>query len=103
MTAHKLCETWLPDGYIQIFISYVFDPSGFRTMALLHCAAKLYPFLSLDCARVEGSNFAIWQPLARDCSGERESERKAEILRDNNKVSDTNVPVTGSSCVASTC
>ena len=38
-------------------------------MALLHYAAKFDPFLSLDCARVEGvgaqsnqSNFAIWQP-----------------------------------------
>ena len=41
-------------------------------MAPLRFAAKLDPFLSLDCARVEGvgaqskerkgSNFAIWQP-----------------------------------------
>ena len=34
-------------------------------MAPLHYAAKFDPFLSLDCARVEGvgaqSNFAIWQ------------------------------------------
>ena len=62
---------WLPDGYSQIFRSYVFCPSGFWTMAPLRCAAKFDPFLSLDCARVEGmgaqskerrgSNFAIWQ------------------------------------------
>ena len=47
-------ETWLPDGYSQIFRSYVFGPSGFWTMAPLRYAAKFDPFLSLDCARVEG-------------------------------------------------
>ena len=46
--------TWLPEGYSQIFRSYVFGPSGFWTMAPLRCAAKFDPFLSLDCARVEG-------------------------------------------------
>ena len=46
--------TWLPDGYSQIFRSYVFGPSGFWTMAPLHYATKFDPFLSLDCARVEG-------------------------------------------------
>ena len=50
----------------------MFGPSGFWTMAPLRCAAKLYPFLSLDCAPTpstlaqskerKGSNFAIWQP-----------------------------------------
>ena len=46
---------WLPDGYSQIFRSYVFGPFGFFwTMAPLLCAAKFDPFLSLDCARVEG-------------------------------------------------
>ena len=29
-------------------------PAGFWTMAPLHYAAKFDPFLSLDCARVEG-------------------------------------------------
>ena len=38
----------------QIFRSYVFGPSGFWTLAPLCYAAKLDPFLSLDCARVEG-------------------------------------------------
>ena len=62
----------LPDGYSHIFRWYVFGPSGFWTMAPLRYAAKFDPFLSLDCARVEGvgaqskerkgSNFAIWQP-----------------------------------------
>ena len=33
---------------------YVFGPSGFLTMAPLHYATKFDPFLSLDCARVEG-------------------------------------------------
>ena len=33
-------DTWLPDGYSQIFRSYVFGPSGLWTMAPLHCAAK---------------------------------------------------------------
>ena len=46
--------TWLPDGYSQIFRSHVFGPSGFWTMAPLRYAAKFDPFLSLDCARVEG-------------------------------------------------
>ena len=44
----------MPDGYSQIFRSYVFGPSGFWTMAPLRYAAKFNPFLSLDCARVEG-------------------------------------------------
>ena len=47
-------EAWLPDGYSRILRSYVFGPSGFWTMAQLHYAAKFDPFLSLDCARVEG-------------------------------------------------
>ena len=38
----------------KIFRLYVFGPSGFWTMAPLHYAAKFDPFLSLDCARVEG-------------------------------------------------
>ena len=48
--------------------SYVFGPSGFWTMAPLRYAAKLDPFLSLDCAPTpstlaqskerKGSNFA---------------------------------------------
>ena len=44
----------VPDGYSQIFRSYVFGSSGVWTMAPLRCAAKCDPFLSLDCARVEG-------------------------------------------------
>ena len=42
----------LPDG--QILRSYVFGPSGSWTTAPLRYAAKFDPFLSLDCARVEG-------------------------------------------------
>ena len=67
-------KAWLPDGYSRIFRSYVFGISGFWTMAPLRCAAKLDPFLSLDCAPMpstltqskdrKGSNFAIWQPCA---------------------------------------
>ena len=34
-------------GFLE---SYVFGPSGFRTMAPLRYAAKFDPFLSLDCA-----------------------------------------------------
>ena len=49
-----LLESWLPDGDSRIFRSYVFGPTGFWTMAPLRCAAKFDPFLSLDCARVEG-------------------------------------------------
>ena len=33
---------------------YVFGPTGFWTMAPLRYAAKFDPFLSMDCARVEG-------------------------------------------------
>ena len=44
----------LPDGDSQILRLYAFGPSGFWTMAPLRCAAKFDPFLSLDCARVEG-------------------------------------------------
>ena len=65
-----LWTSWLPDGYSQIFRSYVFGPSGFWNMALLRYAAKFGPFLSLDCAPTptpstfaqskdrKGSNFA---------------------------------------------
>ena len=42
--------TRLPDGYSQIFSSYVFGPSGIWTMAPLRYAAKFDPILSLDCA-----------------------------------------------------
>ena len=45
---------WLPDGYSRILRLYVFGPSGFWTMAPLRYAANFDPFLSLDCARVEG-------------------------------------------------
>ena len=38
----------LPDGYNQIFTLYVFDPSGFWTLAPLRYATKFDPFLSLD-------------------------------------------------------
>ena len=38
-------------GFLE---SYVFCPSGFWTMAPICYAAKFDPFLSLDCARVEG-------------------------------------------------
>ena len=40
-------DTWLPDGYSQIFRSYVIVPSGFWTMAPLRYAVKCDPFLSL--------------------------------------------------------
>ena len=33
---------------------YVFGPSGFWSMTPLRYAAKFDPFLSLDCAKVEG-------------------------------------------------
>ena len=46
---------WLPDGYSQFFfILYVFGPSGSGTMTPLRYTGKFDPFLSLDCARVEG-------------------------------------------------
>ena len=54
-------QAWLPDGNSQIFRTYVFGPSGFWTMAPLRYAAKFDPFLSLDCAGLEGGgkpNFA---------------------------------------------
>ena len=43
-------KAWLPDGYSQIFRSYVFGPLGFWTMAPLCFTAKFDPFLSLVCA-----------------------------------------------------
>ena len=46
--------SWLPDGYSQIFRSFVFGSLDFWTMAPLHYGAKFDPFLSLDCARVQG-------------------------------------------------
>ena len=47
-------EERLPDGYSRIFRSYVFGPLGFWTLASLRFAVKFDPFLSLDCAGVEG-------------------------------------------------
>ena len=60
-------QAWLPDGYNQIFRSYVFGPSGFWTMALVRYAASFDPFLSFGLRQGgrgggRGSNFAIWQP-----------------------------------------
>ena len=52
-TRHKW-RSWLPYGYSRISRLSVFGPSGFWTMAPLRYAAKFDPFLSLDCARVEG-------------------------------------------------
>ena len=46
--------TMVSDGYSQFFRSNVFGPSGFWTMAPLRYTGKFDPFLSLDCARVEG-------------------------------------------------
>ena len=43
----KRGEALLPDGYSQIFRSYVFGPLGFWTMAPLRYAAKFDPFLGL--------------------------------------------------------
>ena len=48
-------RSWLPDGYSQIFRSYVFGPLGFWSMAPLRYAAKFDPFLSLDCALHPGA------------------------------------------------
>ena len=41
-------------------------------MAPLHYAAKFDPFLSLDCAGLEGSNLAIWPPWTGEGGEERE-------------------------------
>ena len=41
----------------------MFGPSGFWTMAPLRYTAKFDPFLSLDCARVEGGGGARDQIL----------------------------------------
>ena len=73
----------MPDGYSQIFRSYVFGPLGFWTKAPLRWAAKFDPFLFLDCAPTpstwrnsrKGSNFAIWQHW-----GGREGGREEEPL-----------------------
>ena len=46
-------------GFLE---SYVFGPSGFWTMAPLPDAAKFDPFLSVDCARVEGGGVQILPP-----------------------------------------
>ena len=81
-SSSKSFPAWLPDGYSQIFRSYVFGPSGFWTMAPLRYAAKFDPFLSLDCDPTpstlaqskerKGSNFAIWQPWLQ--GGSREGQ-----------------------------
>ena len=42
----SLFRAWLPDGYSQIFRSYVFGHSGFWTIALQRYIAKFHPFLS---------------------------------------------------------
>ena len=62
----SLWQAWLSDGYIQIFKSCLFGPSGFWTMALLRYTAKFDPFLSLDCARVERGGGEIQGKEGRD-------------------------------------
>ena len=47
LTWSSLNRPGLPDGYSQVFRSYVFGPSGFWTIAPLCYAAKFDPFLSL--------------------------------------------------------
>ena len=47
---HRGCQM----AIARFLESYVFGPSGFWTMASLRYAAKLDPFLSLDCGRVKG-------------------------------------------------
>ena len=54
----------MPDR--QIFRFYVFGPSGLKDYSSATLRCKFDPFLSLDCARVEGSNFAFWQPWFQD-------------------------------------
>ena len=54
----------------------MFGPSGFWTMAPLCYAAKLDPFLSLDCARVEGK-FCRLATLPRRKKGRGRSEDDA--------------------------
>ena len=57
-------RAWLPDDDSQLFRLYDFGPSGLKdygSVTLVY-TAKFDPFLSLDCAMVEGvegSNFAI--------------------------------------------
>ena len=54
----------MPDGYSQIFRSYVFGPLGFWTMAPLRYAAKFCaptPSTLAQSKERKGSNFAIWQ------------------------------------------
>ena len=47
---NTVVPSWVPTGYSQIFISYVFGTSGFWTMAPLRYTAIFDSFLSLDCA-----------------------------------------------------
>ena len=63
-------------------------------MAPLRCAAKLNPFLSLDCTPTpstlaqskerKGSNFAIWQPCLQVIyePKDRESEALSRFVKD---------------------
>ena len=62
-------KPWLPDGYSQIFRSYVFGPSGFWTMAPLRYATlqnliPSFPWIAPGW-RAWGHNFAIWQPCLK--------------------------------------
>ena len=85
----------MPDGYSQIFRLYVFGPSGFWTMALLHYSAKLIapgwrargrnprkgrdqilPSGNLDGNRGKGQN---------GIGGERERERERRRKRDRER------------------
>ena len=50
---------WLPDGYRQIFRSYVFGLSDFWTR-FLDCAPT--PSTLAQSKERKGSNFTIWQP-----------------------------------------
>ena len=51
---NDVCNTWLPDGYSQIFDRMFLALGTWSTMALQRYAAKFDP--------LTGSDFAIWQP-----------------------------------------
>ena len=55
-------------GCSQILRSYVLGPSGFWTMAPLRYTSKFDPFLSLDCARVEGGGVIQGKEGVKFCS-----------------------------------
>ena len=62
LRCHRRSRAWLPDGYSQIFRLYVFDPSGFWTMAPLRC--KICHLATFGLSLSGGKEKEMWMGVS---------------------------------------